>query len=44
MIPLFHCRNCKINFEFPMKITNGYDLTFFVCPNCKSRDWGNIAE
>jgi len=41
---IYHCRNCKTNFEFPMELSDGYKKKLLVCPRCKSNDWGNIAE
>jgi hypothetical protein len=43
MIPVYHCKNCRYIFMLPQELTNGLDITLYVCPNCKSRNWGKIA-
>ena len=44
MITINHCRNCDTDFMIPMELTDGLDITMFVCPACKSRDWENIFK
>lgn len=42
IINMYHCKNCDLKFLAPMKLTHGKNHTEFVCPECKSHDWGHI--
>jgi predicted SprT family Zn-dependent metalloprotease len=42
IINMYHCKNCDLKFLTPMKLTHGKRHTEFVCPECKSHDWGHI--
>jgi hypothetical protein len=44
MITINHCRSCDTDFMLPRELTDGLDITMFVCPNCKSRDWGRLSD
>lgn len=42
IINMYHCKHCNINFLVPMKLSVRYNQIKFVCPECKSHDWGHI--
>jgi uncharacterized protein YlaI len=42
IINMYHCKNCDVNFLVPLKQPGRYKQVEFVCPECKSRDWGHI--
>jgi hypothetical protein len=42
VINMYHCKNCDINFLVPLKLHGKYDQIEFVCPECKSHEWGHI--
>jgi len=44
MTPMYRCKSCKSIFMLPKELTNGLDITMFVCPVCNSRNWGKIAQ
>jgi hypothetical protein len=43
MISIHHCNNCEKDFLIPLEISDGLDITIFVCPECKSHNWITIA-
>ncbi len=44
MITINHCRTCDTDFMIPTEYFDGLDITMFVCPNCKSRDWEKLSD
>lgn len=44
MITINHCRHCDTDFMIPAEYSNGLDITMFLCPNCKSRNWGKLTD
>lgn len=44
MITINHCLHCGSNFMIPAEWTDGLDITFFVCPECSSRNWIKLSD
>ena len=44
MITINHCRTCNTDFMIPAEYSDGLDITMFLCPNCKSRDWEKLSD
>jgi len=42
IINMYHCKNCELNFLVPLKMPRRNDRFIFVCPECKSHDWGHL--
>jgi DNA-directed RNA polymerase subunit RPC12/RpoP len=42
MVYLYRCKKCQTKFLVPMKIPIENNRTTYVCPNCKSRNWGPL--
>jgi len=44
MITIHLCKHCRSEFLLPKEISDGLSKTFFVCPECNSRDWVKISD
>jgi len=44
VITINHCRNCDTDFMIPAEYSDGLDITMFLCPNCKSRNWVKLTD
>jgi len=44
MITINCCMKCGTNFLIPMEYSDGLDVTFFVCPECLSKNWEKLSD
>ena len=40
MVNFYQCKKCQTKFIAPLKLPEDKNQTTYVCPNCKSRNWG----
>jgi predicted SprT family Zn-dependent metalloprotease len=42
MVNFYQCKKCQTKFLAPLKISVDKTHTTYVCPNCKSHNWGPL--
>lgn len=42
MVNFYKCKKCGTKFVAPMKMEDGTGRVTYVCPDCKSRNWGPL--
>jgi predicted SprT family Zn-dependent metalloprotease len=43
MVYFYKCKKCEMKFVAPMNIQDEKGSVTYVCPNCKSRNWGPLG-